>query len=374
MLSAARAEAPETRRFDLPTGRLKVRVDEAAWPLDALCGFAARHNPKRGFLVVSRVLGRHVPVPPSLMRRSAHDLAARISAGLPGPILVLGLAETAVGLGQTVHQELRARTGRDDILFIHSTRQRIDAPLLCRFEEPHSHASSHLVYRPLLPGFRPPRSLVLVDDEISTGTTLANLAAALVECWPGIETIAVASLTDWSEGNCLQRLPRPAQSVSLLNGSLSWTAHERPPGTQAFIAPPGSLGTMRSHRNYGRLGVREPCHDLPDRLSAGLGEKPLRILGTGEFTFLPFLLAEQLERAGLDVVVQATSRSPARIGGAVRSALAFRDNYDTGVPSHLYNADPADGRETWICFETGEGSIDPALVDALGAQLVRWPA
>ena len=44
------------------------------------------------------------------------------------------------------------------------------------------------------------RSVVLVDDEISTGTTLANLAAALVAALPGIERIAVATLTDWSGG------------------------------------------------------------------------------------------------------------------------------------------------------------------------------
>ena len=32
--------------------------------------------------------------------------------------------------------------------FVHSTRQQGDHPLLCRFDEPHSHAASHLIYRP----------------------------------------------------------------------------------------------------------------------------------------------------------------------------------------------------------------------------------
>jgi hypothetical protein len=89
---------------------------------------------------------------------------------------------------------------------------------------------------------------------------------------------------------------------------------------------------------------------------------------------LPFRLAERLEQAGTDVVVQATSRSPARIAGAISSALTFADNYRTGVPNFLYNADRQDGRATWICHETGAPSIDPALIQALDAELVGWVA
>jgi hypothetical protein len=99
---------------------------------------------------------------------------------------------------------------------------------------------------------------------------------------------------------------------------------------------------------------------------------PIRIIGTGEFTYPPFLLAERLQQAGRDVVVQATSRSPARLGGAIATTLCFRDNHGAGVPNYLYNADPADGRANWLCHETPERSIDPALVAALGAELVRW--
>jgi len=167
-----------------------VSVDEAAWPLDTLCTFAARRNPKRGFLVVSKVLGRHWPAAPATMRAAVRDLAARVPADLPGPVVVVGLAETAVGLGQTLHAEL----GRGDALYLHSTRQLVDAPLLGRFEEPHSHASAHLLYEPVVAGFDAPRSLILVDDEVSTGTTLANLAAVLVARWPSIERIVAASL------------------------------------------------------------------------------------------------------------------------------------------------------------------------------------
>jgi hypothetical protein len=359
------------RSIDLPTGRLDVTVEEAAWPLDDLCAFAARENPRRGFLVVSRVLGRHLPAAPQVMRRSVRDLAARIPADLPGPVMVVGLAETAVCLGQTVHEELRRATGRDDIHFIHSTRQQLDHPLLCRFEEPHSHASAHLIYRPDLPH---PRSLVIVDDEVSTGTTLCNLAEALVAAWPGVEAIVVATLTDWSVGRGWQaRMPRPAQVAALLSGRLEWTQGVVPAADAAFDMAAASLGRMATHRNFGRLGIDAPVAPPPvTPLPAVTG--PLRVVGTGEFTYLPFRLAERMADAGHDVVVQATSRSPARLAAAMKTKLCFADNYATGVPNYLYNADPADPRTTWIAHETGAGTIDPALVAALDATLIGWDA
>lgn len=360
-----------TRTIDLLTGRLDITVEDAAWPLDDLCAFAARENPRRGFLVVSRVLGRHLPAAPKIMRRSVRDLAARIPADLPGPVMVVGLAETAVCLGQTVHEELRLATGREDVHFIHSTRQQIDHPLLCRFEEPHSHASAHLIYRPDLPQ---PRSLVIVDDEVSTGTTLCNLADALVAAWPEVEAIVVATLTDWSVGRGWQaRMPRPAQVAALLLGRLEWTQGEVAAASAAFDTAAASLGRLAKHCNFGRLGIDAPIATLPAAPLPSV-EGPLRVVGTGEFTYLPFRLAERMADAGHDVVVQATSRSPARVGAAMKTKLCFSDNYATGVPNYLYNADPAEPRTTWIAHETGADTIDPTLVAALDTTLIGWGA
>lgn len=366
------AERQATRQVVLPTGRLDVTVHAARWPLAELCDFAARDNPRRGFLVVSRVLGRHIPAVPSVMRRSVRDLAGLIPADLPGPVMVIGLAETAVCLGQTLHEELRRATGRDDIAFIHSTRQQVSAPLLCRFEEPHSHASAHLIYQPQIADLALPRTLVLVDDEVSTGTTLRNLAQALVERWPQVERIVVATLTDWSHGrDWTAAMPRATDIVSLLTGRLDWTAASGVVFDPLFDAQAGSLGRLENAANFGRLGLRAPI-DTPPACDLPAGRGPLRIVGTGEFTYLPFRLAERLEQAGRDVVIQTTSRSPARIGAAMTTKLKFNDNYETGVANYLYNADPADGRACWICHETPDGSVDPALAAALGAETLGW--
>jgi hypothetical protein len=365
------AAAGASCSIPLPTGILHLGVERAAWPLEALCDFAVRRNPRRAFLIVSKVLGRHIPASPAVMRASMQALAAQVPADLPGPVLVVGLAETAICLGQGVFEELNRRPGFTG-LFIHSTRQQIDAPLLCRFEEPHSHASAHLIYRPDGFDLSAVRTLVLVDDEVSTGTTLANLAAALIGHLPRAERIVAAALTDWSGGSdWLARMPRPAACASLLAGCLRWESGTTAPTPDeaTFDRTAPALGHLPHHRNFGRLGWTGGALDLPD---VDPRAQRLRVIGTGEFTYPPFLLAELLAAEGRDVVVHATSRSPALPGGAIDRTLAFADNYATGLPNFLYNADPADGRESLICHETGPDSIDAALVQALKATCISF--
>ncbi len=369
---------PNPRKIQLGSGVLTVDVARADWALDDLCAFAARDNPRRAFLVVSKILGRHVPTRPSVMRASFRDLAALVPKDLPGPVLVVGMAETAICLGQGVHEELLRHSARTDILYLHSTRQALDHPVLCRFEEPHSHASSHIVYRPdaLDRHFANPRSLIIVDDEISTGTTISNLAEAMIACLPSIESVVAATLTDWSSGSdWASSISRSCKVVSLLRGSLVMepTPADAPQDAVFDTAAP-ALGQMTQHHNFGRLG-RHDVADEGDVLSDRLALTPaarIRVLGTGEFTYPSFRIAERLEALGHDVVMQSTTRSPVQRGDVIRHKLSFADNYGTGVRNYVYNIDPAEPRITVICYETPPGSIDPELVTLLDAQLLAF--
>jgi Phosphoribosyl transferase/TRSP domain C terminus to PRTase_2 len=369
-------------KIQLGSGVLKVNVVRADWALDDLCAFAARDNPRRAFLVVSKVLGRHIPTRPSVMRASFRDLAALVPSNLPGPVLVIGMAETAVCLGQGVHEEFLKRSGRMDILYLHSTRQVLDHPVLCRFEEPHSHASSHIVYRPdaldgaLDGAFANPGSLVIVDDEISTGTTISNLAAAMIACLPSIERVVAATLTDWSMGcEWSSHISRSCEVVSLLAGRLDMEqVSHAVPQDKVFDKTATALGTMTQLHNFGRLG-RVDVADEGDGLAYMLTLAPdtrIRVLGTGEFTYPSFRIAERLEAMGHDVVMQSTTRSPVQMGEVIRHKLSFTDNYGTDVPNYVYNVDPAEPRMTVICHETPVGSVDPELVEILNAHLLAF--
>ncbi|WP_406460163.1 phosphoribosyltransferase [Streptomyces sp. NBC_01622] len=141
--------------------------------LTGLLGLALRRNPKRAHLLVSNVLGKHVPQSPSIVYGYGFTLGHRVR-DLLGPeesrrAVVLGYAETATGLGHAVADGIAVAP------YLHSTRRPVPGVATAGgFEESHSHATSHLLLPEnpaLLAGEGP---LVLVDDEFSTGNTVLN--------------------------------------------------------------------------------------------------------------------------------------------------------------------------------------------------------
>jgi len=74
--------------------------------LTDLLGLALRRNPKRAHLLVSNVLGKHVPQSPSVVYGYGFALGRRVrellGAEEAARAVVLGYAETATGLGHSV--------------------------------------------------------------------------------------------------------------------------------------------------------------------------------------------------------------------------------------------------------------------------------
>ncbi|GGK19918.1 phosphoribosyltransferase domain-containing protein [Salinarimonas ramus] len=358
----------------LTTGTIAVEVARAAYDPHALFGFAERRNPKRAFLFVSKVLGRHVPVAPAIMRATTRDLAAGIPADLPGPVLVVGMAETAIALGAGVHQDYVRRTGRDDAVYLATTRHPLGSPLWLTFEEEHSHATRHLIHEPtderIAALAHGAKSLVLVDDEASTGRTFANLAAAFRRAGLAPERIVMVTLTDWSAGRAAEAIG--ARNVTLLEGAYRYEPLEGAPAPEMPAVDVTARGAHSPDptRDWGRLGVLDHRPARIEAVAPRPGERIL-VLGTGEFVFPPFLLAEALEAAGADVRFSAVTRSPIAIGHAVETALAFGDNYGLGIPNFLYNVTRAPYDRVLVCVETGRAALDPALVAALDAEILE---
>ncbi|MDT0377325.1 phosphoribosyltransferase [Streptomyces sp. DSM 42041] len=174
-----------------------------------LVGLALRRNPKRAHLLVSDVLGKHVPQRPQRVYGAGLELGRRVrellapghsadgAAGADGGVtddeaalrgtVVLGYAETATGLGHAVAD------GLGPVPYLHSTRRRVPgATQAGTFEESHSHATGHLLLPEdpaLLAGDGP---LVLVDDEFSTGNTVRNTLRALHARYPRRRYVVVA--------------------------------------------------------------------------------------------------------------------------------------------------------------------------------------
>ncbi|MBI6552745.1 phosphoribosyltransferase family protein [Pseudomonas veronii] len=358
----------------LMRGRLDVTVDASQIDPGSLFGFAERRNPKRAFLFVSKVLGRHIPVRPSIMNASFHSLAAQIPEDLPGPVLVIGMAETAVGLGAGVHRAFSAT--RPDTVYMVSTRHPTGNELFARFEEEHSHASAHLIHLPVDPDVREmmlnARSLVLVDDEASTGKTFINLHRALVDAGlTRVERVVTCVLTDWSGDAVRKTIGDSAHQVSLLQGS--YTFHE---DAEAPLPEMPAVGTIEpgewpltAESDWGRHGIRVVEDTLALDLNVKAGERVL-VVGTSEFVWRPFLLAERLERAGADVHFSSTSRSPIALGHAIGHVLSFADNYGLGIPNFLYNVSPGQFDRVLICSETPVQAVSASLIESLNAEVI----
>ncbi|MFH9982935.1 phosphoribosyltransferase [Streptomyces sp. NPDC017179] len=159
--------------------------------LTGLLGLALRRNPKRAHLLVSNVLGKHVPQSPSVVYGHGFALGRRVRNLLgtdqSGRAVVLGYAETATGLGHAVADGLGAAP------YLHSTRRPVPGVAPAGgFEESHSHATSHLLLPedPALLASDGP--LVLVDDEFSTGNTVLNTIRALHTRYPRKRYVVVA--------------------------------------------------------------------------------------------------------------------------------------------------------------------------------------
>ncbi|MFD3378208.1 MULTISPECIES: phosphoribosyltransferase [unclassified Streptomyces] len=179
--------------------------------LGELLGLALRRNPKRAHLLVSHVLGKHIPQSPAVVYGYGFALGLRVRDLLGEDearrAVVLGYAETATGLGHSVADGVGLAP------CLHSTRRPVDGVARAGgFEESHSHATSHLLLpeNPDLLADEGP--LVLVDDEFSTGNTILNTIRDLHERYPRDRYVIVA-LVDMRSAADLGRLDDLAREI-----------------------------------------------------------------------------------------------------------------------------------------------------------------
>lgn len=358
----------------------RLDVALAGEGLDTLVGLALRRNPRRAHLLVSTVLGKHIPQLPAVVHDAGRALGARVASvltGEPTPV-VLGYAETATGLGHCVAEALPGAT------YLHSTRRPVAgvAPFGA-FEEEHSHATSHLILPrdpQLLAGTGP---LVLVDDELSTGRTVANTIRALHAVAPRAHYVIAALIdvrgpADRAEAEVFAaELGARVDVVTLAAGTVELPEDVLARGT-ALVAEHdggrvsgGGSGTVRTLDldwpaglpDGGRHGFTGADQDALERalpaLGAALAEqvvgRRILVLGFEELMYTPLRLARALaEHVAADVEVRysTTTRSPVLAvddpGYAIRTRLEF--------PAH---DDPSDGPGARYAYNVAAG-IDPA--------------
>ncbi|MFG3045951.1 phosphoribosyltransferase [Streptomyces sp. NPDC048241] len=359
--------------------------------LTDLLGMALRRNPKRAHLLVSKVLGKHVPQSPAVVHghgvRLGHRVRALLGDAEAARAVVLGYAETATGLGHSVADGLALAP------YLHSTRRPVAGVTPAGgFEESHSHATSHLLLPEdpaLLAGDGP---LVLVDDEFSTGNTVLNTIRELHARHPRRRYVVVA-LVDMRSAEDAARLDGFAAEIGarvdlvaaasgtvrlpdgvLQKGQALVAEHEQAdaasgavPGGEVSrveldwptgLPDGGRHGFTPDHR--ARLETALPA--MAARIADALpeGSRRVLVLGFEELMYAPLRLAAQLERTvPAEVRYSTTTRSPVLAvddpGYAIRTRLAF--------PAH---DDPADGPGERYAYNVAGAGFDTvvAVVDS----------
>ncbi|WP_282699604.1 phosphoribosyltransferase [Streptomyces sp. CC219B] len=387
--------------------RLGVALDGDEQLTDLL-GLALRRNPKRAHLLVSHVLGKHVPQSPSVVYGYGFTLGRRVRDLLgdraAASAVVLGYAETATGLGHSVADGLALAP------YLHSTRRPVaGVPQAGGFEESHSHATSHLLLPEdptLLAGDGP---LVLVDDEFSTGNTVLNTIRDLHERYPRRRYVVVAlvDMRSAADAGRLEdfareigaradlvaaargtvRLPEgvlekgqrlvaeyedmshPGARGCVESAATAARARQAPTGPQPTTMrvdlrwPPGLPdGGRHGFTPHHRIRLETALPTMTARLAEALPKNAHRvhILGFEELMYAPLRLARELEQiTDAEVTYSTTTRSPVLAvddpGYAIRSRLVF--------PAH---DDPADGPGDRYAYNVAGAGFDAvvAVVDS----------
>lgn len=356
-----------------------------------------RRNPRRAHLLVSTVLGKHIAVEPGAVIAAGRRLAALTRPRLVEvDVDVLGMAETATSLGHCVADGLDAAT------YVHTTRRRARPDrVYAGFQEGHSHATDHTVQLTSSRVFDGGRPLVIVDDEISTGTTALAAIEALHAVCPR-PAYLVASLVDMRSDAHRARVDEAAAALGVPIDFVSLACGHvvLPDGMTVAVNaldPPrlNPIGAERGARRRisagwpdtvpegGRHGFLHSdraafgaaVDGLATRVGAHLAtDRPVLVIGHEELMYLPLRLADSLATHGFDARFQTSTRSPAYVqdqaGYPLRAGFTFQPCEEGEDGSrYMYNGWP--GAQTVLVVDgaaaTDRLESDGGIVDVLTA-------
>ncbi|AKG33357.1 phosphoribosyltransferase family protein [Paenibacillus durus] len=393
-------------------------------PIESIFQMAARINKKRSFLFVSKVLGKHIPVNPNTSLIAGAVLSILYQKHLKGhlpysieqvitaivdpananhvfhmiksntlplcePTIFIGFAETATALGHSMFDIFSGPAK-----YIHTTREMINEvnPTL-DFVEEHSHATSHRCYPLYEQFFQGEESIVLVDDEITTGKTAINIIRDLHHKHPRARYV-VASLLDWRSDEDKQRfedvkheLGITIDCLSLLQGKITVSGGPveslvsnkgiSTPNANAevlhysldkyFMHIPfsstntyGETKTESYLKHTGRFGIDAlDIPNLDESITRSANElksyrrgKRTLCLGTGEFMYIPMRIASEM---GQGVAYQSSTRSPihpyAGKDYAIRNVFPFDYPEDPSINYFFYNIPHGTYDEVFVMME-----------------------
>lgn len=279
--------------------------------------------------------------------------------GLVGePTLVVGLAESSLVLAWRLAVALGSAA---DVMF--TTREHRSLGACRRFKEPHSHAPFHVIG---IDKARRYEHVVIMEDEVTTGTTLANLIEAISDTSDRFTVLALkdfratADKESWKRafqgtGLEVRLVELPSREIDLA----AVTAEPTPEGGPLF-------------NPFGRS--RERFRDAFDELSAAwTRHKPATIYAVGECLDVPLAFLGTLARKDRPRLRHVT-RSPWIVdGSAIHTRLDFSGAPQT-APHYVYNWVKPDPPRAAVVCESANSAVGDrvaAFLKSSGCQVFQ---
>ena len=308
-------------------------------------------NKKRDFLFVNKIQAKHIPTKYSDFTSLTEQLYHKINTDFhpQGNILIIGFAETATALSADIMKQMHFDENHehDNIWYVQTTRCNINHDYIA-FSEEHSHATEQKLY---LDTNINVDTIIMIDDEITTGKTIINMVDKLRAFYPDA-TYHCASVLNWQNANNRQRFAdNSITATALVTGSIKDNLHtididaEEP----ADITD-SSISNEKMNKSpdiYTKILTGVTSHEYIEyftnwmlRLKSSINKKEKTlILGTEELMYPAIILSSYSENA----VCQSTTRSPITINHdddyTVTSGFKMYSNYGD-YTTYLYDITP----------------------------------
>lgn len=310
------------------------------------------HNTKRTYLLVDPLQAKHIPISPKKALEMMRTLGKTLFRKYPETRLVIGFAETATAIGAAA-----AECFPDDCVYIHTSREEFSGDFIY-FSEEHSHAVEQKLFAENLREYiARSKEIIFIDDEISTGKTLINIAEQLKAEIPsseGKQFVAASIINRVSNENetrlinagikteCLLKLPFGNYEEAVKDIEVSEAEKIETTSFDYIALDRRKIPNARKGVKAGdhKRAVREIMESAANRL--GLPEKAdVLVLGTEECMYPAIILGEVLEEAGASVLCHSTTRSPIGINTAenypIKSGYKIASFYESTRETFIYN-------------------------------------
>ncbi len=327
--------------------------------------------------------GKHMPVAPDQALAMMTMLGKTVKEKHAGVPLVIGFSETATAIGAAVASEIG-----NQCLYMQTTREADeDVHHWIYFSEEHSHATEQkLCGDDLDERISHSDYILLVDDEISTGNTILNIASAIRRACPAAiqKEFVVASIINRVDDQYLMRFSEQKISfVFLLHLDIEnyeekvkgFTVREaEPPKKDNTPKCKYAITQLSAFLPEPRRGVRigqykAACQKIAKEILEKIidvDNKRVLVLGTEEFMLPPLLLAEELAKTALtdSVKFHATTRSPIGVCSEdsypITNGIRIHSFYSKDRVTYLYDIEAYD---LVIIFTDSQEIIPEAIED-----------